>query len=323
MGLFDFFKNKVSTTNDTKASDSLESINITGWTDVEKALLFAVLEEISYADGELHGSEKAVLFKKLFGVGVLDDIMHIQSLKDKIYEQDLEKIANDFNKLSSKKKEYIIAAASELMKADGTVSLDELLIANKLTGDFSEQIPESTLEEKMTEVESMLKAEFGQDLSTWELRDDADTAFEAVFPGNLTFDNWICSDGSEAPISNFKEVVCIQLGLVAVQKEVLNTNSETEAFIETYDGRKIYDWFPLKAHLAFIKNQYSQPPYDQVDLMMALEALRACVFDFGQMKRKRFFHLIAFYLIQDDEINDEKFLKAYRMDQFETLTEEN
>lgn len=64
--------------------------------------------------------------------------MHIQNLADDLYWKgevgDLEKIANDFNNLSSIKKEYIIKSVSEIMEADGTISPQEIAMANKLTG---------------------------------------------------------------------------------------------------------------------------------------------------------------------------------------------
>jgi len=65
--------------------------------------------------------------------------MEVQDLADKLYskfkaEGILEKIANDFNNLSSVKKEYIIKFVSKIMEADGTISPQEIAMANKLTG---------------------------------------------------------------------------------------------------------------------------------------------------------------------------------------------
>jgi len=141
MGLFDFFKrgnNKASQNSVTELVGSFQK-NINDWSNTEKALLFALLNEIAWADDDFHETEKATLAKCAFGAGILNDIMEVQDLADKLYskskvEGDLEKIANDFNNLSSVKKEYIIKSVSEMMEADGTISPQEIAIANKLTG---------------------------------------------------------------------------------------------------------------------------------------------------------------------------------------------
>ena len=141
MGLFDFFKrgnDKTSQNSVTELVDSFQK-NIIEWCDSEKALLFALLSEIAWADDDFHETEKAALAKSGFGAGILNDIMEVQDLAEKLYskskvEGDLEKIANDFNNLSSVKKEYIIKSVSEIMEADGTISPQEIAMANKLTG---------------------------------------------------------------------------------------------------------------------------------------------------------------------------------------------
>ena len=140
MGLFDFFKggnNKTSQINVKELVGSFQE-NINKWSDAEKALLAALLIEIGWADGDFCETEKTAWAITLFGAGILEDIMHIQNLADDLYWKgevgDLEKIANDFNNLSSIKKEYIIKSVSEIMEADGTISPQEIAMANKLTG---------------------------------------------------------------------------------------------------------------------------------------------------------------------------------------------
>ena len=108
------------------------------WSDAEKALLLALLMEIAWADDDFYKTEKESLAKSTFGSGVLEDIMYIQDLASEMYLKgevgDLEKIANDFNNLSSVKKEYTIKSVSEMMESDGTISPQEIAISNKLTG---------------------------------------------------------------------------------------------------------------------------------------------------------------------------------------------
>ena len=137
-------QNSAETVIIATAASSKESVdsfqkNSNDWSIEEKALLFAILAEISLADGEMHQKEKSAMSKFLFEAGVINDIMEVQDLSDRIYtksktEGDLKKIANDFKNLSSVKKEYIIKSVSELMEADGKTTQDELLIAFQLTG---------------------------------------------------------------------------------------------------------------------------------------------------------------------------------------------
>ena len=142
MGIFDFLKRGSNKTSQkSEAEEILKSFqkNINEWSDLEKALLFSLLNEIAWADGDVHKTEKASLAKSAFGVGIFNDIMEIQNLADKMYsksevEGDLEKIANDFNNLSSVKQEYIMKSVSEIIEADGTISTQEISMANKLTG---------------------------------------------------------------------------------------------------------------------------------------------------------------------------------------------
>ena len=95
--------------------------NISKWNKSEKVLLFALLIEIALADDDFCETEKEVLGKKLFGIGVLDEIMEIQVAADLIYSKgnigDTEKIATDFNKLNMIKKNYIIKSISEMIQS--------------------------------------------------------------------------------------------------------------------------------------------------------------------------------------------------------------
>ena len=139
MGFLNFFKKCNKGTNNTTGK-TLNSIseNISKWSKPEKVLLFALLVEIALADDDFCETEKEVLGIKLFGVGVLDEIMEIQVAADLIYSKgnigDIEKIATDFNKLNMIKKDYIIKSISEMIKADGTTNQREIEIAKKLTG---------------------------------------------------------------------------------------------------------------------------------------------------------------------------------------------
>ena len=139
MGLLNFFK-KGNKANNNIAGKTLNSIseNISKWSKPEKVLLFALLVEIALADDNFCETEKEVLGIKLFGVGVLDEIMEIQVAADLIYSKgnigDIEKIATDFNKLNMIKKDYVIKSISEMIEADGTTNQREIEIAKKLTG---------------------------------------------------------------------------------------------------------------------------------------------------------------------------------------------
>jgi uncharacterized tellurite resistance protein B-like protein len=290
------------------AKESVDSFqkNSNDWSFEEKALLFAILTEIAWADGEMHQKEKSAIAKLGFEAGILNDIMEVQDLANRMYtksktEGDLEKIANDFKNLSSVKKEYIVKAVSEMMESDGKTTQDELLIAFQLTGKFSDLIDIEKSVDKFLD----------------------SNAWEKMFPNNLLFEEWTCIDGSiintNPGLNNFKILVQDHLNVMALRKADLNQNSTNETFIKTKDNKKIYDWYPLKEHLIVTKDRYSGEEYDKQDLAMVIEVLRACVFDFGEMKSPSFLRLTSSYFLFNSSIEDDVFLKAYESSQIQVL----
>ena len=94
------------------------------WTFDEKVLFYVILCEIVYVNGktDLSKIEKSFIAKSQFEIGVLDghEAMEIQDVANVEYDDIIgtrrEGIINNFNKLGSLKKDFIINKISELIK---------------------------------------------------------------------------------------------------------------------------------------------------------------------------------------------------------------
>ena len=144
--------------------------------------------------------------------------------------------------------------------------------------------------------------------------DAADSMIHDLFPGNLSFNKWILSDGGKAPINQFKNVVRIHLNAIALIKK--STLDSSNSFVVTFDNKEIYDWYPVKMYLQTLQKEFHNRhgQMDKTDVAMALEAIRACVFDFGNMNSKYYNRLLISCVIRNEELSDKMFLDAYRRD---------
>ena len=122
------------------------------WTNEELAVLYGILFEIDWADGELNrGSDNSIMAQSLMMAmtinmsdeerNLIEDwteyserIMEIQSFAEKIYlineaEGDTRKIKNDFVKLDIPKKYHVSQSATILIEADREINQKKVAVA--------------------------------------------------------------------------------------------------------------------------------------------------------------------------------------------------